>query len=292
VLRRPNDETAGPATVMPGQHAFEESGYSVVWWDPGALELGAKAPFGVRREDLIVKDVPRNVVADGRSQYDNWRLAREDARAMGAIPSLVVQTAREWAEAEAGPDATPDLTRTGLPVEPADIAVVNVSSTMSAEPDFDVDRPDVSRPGGASFGVLVHGLLAQAPFGATRDVLAGIAAIDARLLGVPDDIVEAALTLVERVLSHDLLRRAATAESRGVCRRETPVSYVLASGTLVEGVVDLAFEEGGAWIVVDYKTDRELAVAGEDRYRRQIALYASAIAQATGQQASGVLARV
>jgi ATP-dependent exoDNAse (exonuclease V) beta subunit len=44
--------------------------------------------------------------------------------------------------------------------------------------------------------------------------------------------------------------------------------------------------------VVDYKTDREIAVSGEDRYRRQVALYASAIAQATGAAAQGVLVRV
>ena len=30
-------------------------------------------------------------------------------------------------------------------------------------------------------------------------------------------------------------------------------------GTLVEGIVDLAFEEAGEWTVVDYKTDREIA---------------------------------
>ena len=50
--------------------------------------------------------------------------------------------------------------------------------------------------------------------------------------------------------------------------------------------------KAGQWIVVDYKTDRELAQSGEDRYRRQVALYASAIAQATGQPAQGVLMRV
>ena len=60
---------------------------------------------------------------------------------------------------------------------------------------------------------------------------------------------------------------------------------------LVEGIVDLAFEEHGAWTVVDYKTDRELAAAGEDRYRRQVALYASAIAQATGAPCGGCPAR-
>jgi ATP-dependent helicase/nuclease subunit A len=66
----------------------------------------------------------------------------------------------------------------------------------------------------------------------------------------------------------------------------------MADGALIEGVVDLAFEEAGEWIVVDYKTDREVAQSGEDRYRRQVAFYASAIAQATGQPAHGILMRV
>jgi len=86
--------------------------------------------------------------------------------------------------------------------------------------------------------------------------------------------------------------RARTAEARGACRRETAVTYTLPDATLVEGVVDLAFEEQGVWTVVDYKTDRELAAKGEDRYRRQVALYASAIAQATGRPASAVLIRL
>src|SRR4029077_7088714 len=97
VLPRPNDETAGTATVAPGAHAFTAAGgYSVVWWDPSALSLGAKASFGVRREDLIVKDVPRNVVADGRGRYDQWRLARIDARDAGGAPAVVVDTGGGW----------------------------------------------------------------------------------------------------------------------------------------------------------------------------------------------------
>ena len=34
VLQRPNEETAAPATVVPGAHRFADGGYSVVWWDP------------------------------------------------------------------------------------------------------------------------------------------------------------------------------------------------------------------------------------------------------------------
>jgi len=54
----------------------------------------------------------------------------------------------------------------------------------------------------------------------------------------------------------------------------------------------LAFEENGTWTVVDYKTDREIEARGEGRYRRQVALYASAIARATGRPVSGVLVRI
>ena len=57
----------------------------------------------------------------------------------------------------------------------------------------------------------------------------------------------------------------------------------------MEGVVDLAFEERGEWTVVDYKTDREIAADGEERYKRQVAFYARAIAEATGQAGAWVL---
>ena len=59
----------------------------------------------------------------------------------------------------------------------------------------------------------------------------------------------------------------------------------LPDGMIVEGIVDLAFEEHGTWIVVDYKTDREFAAGGEERYRRQVALYAAAIPLAFVHQA-------
>ena len=108
---------------------------------------------------------------------------------------------------------------------------------------------------------------------------------------MPEENAAAVLT-VERVLAHRVLVRARAAEARGACRRETPVTIVDGDGTLVEGVVDLAFEEDGVWTVVDYKTDRELRTIGEAQYRRQVGLYASAIAQATGQRATGVIIRL
>jgi ATP-dependent helicase/nuclease subunit A len=270
VLQRPNDETAGPGTVCPGSHGFADAGYSVVWWDPSTLVLGAKPPFGVRRGELIVKDVPSRVVADGRSRYDQWHLARDDARVAGAVPSIVIETVREWMAKKERPPA--------MTVEPRAVRIVNVDG-----------RDGSQRPRGAGFGSLVHAVLAGAPFDASRQAIENVCEIEARMLGMSGDEAVAAAAVAERVLAHDLLARARAADALGRCRRETPVTATLPDGTLVEGVVDLAFEEGGRWMVVDYKTDREIAALGEDQYRLQVALYASAIAQATGAPCDGVL---
>jgi ATP-dependent exoDNAse (exonuclease V) beta subunit len=89
-------------------------------------------------------------------------------------------------------------------------------------------------------------------------------------------------------LAHPLLRRAAAATE---CRRETAVLLRLDDGTVVEGVVDAAFADAEGWTVVDWKTDVELGTRVAD-YRRQVALYVRAIAQATGRPARGVLLRV
>jgi hypothetical protein len=302
VLERPQNEAAGPATVCPGQHIFHEvqgsglrvpgSGepgtstaepgtghYSVVWWDPGALDLDRKPSFGVRRGELIVKDVPRDVVAEGRTQYDRWHLARADARDSGAVPTILSETVRAWSAAD-GSEWPAEW------IQPADVHLVKVRGAD----DEEVAR--AKRPGGIAFGVLVHALLAQAPFDASRATLEAIARIEARLLALDDEDASAAASIVERVLAHDLLARARAADARGACRRETPVTCTLPDGRLLEGVVDLAFEEAQRWTVVDYKTDREIAAAGEDRYRRQVAFYGSAIARATGRPASAVLVRI
>jgi ATP-dependent exoDNAse (exonuclease V) beta subunit len=274
VLERPQDEMAGPSTVSPGLHRLPE-GYPVVWWDPGALALDAKASSGLRRDDLIVKDVPRHVIADGRTQYDTWRLARADARTAGAAESVLLATVREW---------TGDATRLNPPgADPSAVAIVHLSDRSTG---------DEERLGGAAFGILVHALLARTSFEASREDLEALAAVQARLLGLSEPESAQAALVVERALRHDIVRRARLANARGACRRETPVTWTLPGGTTIEGIVDLAFEEAGRWTVVDFKTDREIDAVGEERYRRQVAIYAAAISSATGAPADGLLVRL
>ena len=151
-------------------------------------------------------------------------------------------------------------------------------------------RPPGLRPHGVRFGTLVHGVLATVDLAADRDAVAAAAALQGRLLGATAEEVDAAADAVAHALAHPLLRRAAAA---AVCRRETrggdPRST---TASLVEGVVDAAFADDDGWTVIDFKTDVELGARLARSIARQVALYARAIARATGRPARAVLLRV
>ena len=87
--------------------------------------------------------------------------------------------------------------------------------------------------------------------------------------------------LVQNALASPVLARAQTVTE---CFAEVP--FILHYGDrLLEGAIDLAFLENGAWVIVDFKTD---AVAGAEAavraavYRPQLCLYALALEQLTG----------
>ena len=293
VVRRPDEATATPTTVCPGRHAMSgpDGPFDVIWWDPHALELGVEPGMGLKRESLIAKDVPEPVIAEGIREYDAWRSHREQAIARGAAASIAVRRATEWA---ASSDVLDPMSGRLEPAGQRGLFDEPISVPASA-PQDDVEVVDArgrEALGGPRFGELVHALLASTPLNADRTQLDALAEVHGRVLAAPPEEVGAAAAVVERLLNHPLLRRARAADARSACRRETPATIVMPDGVLVEGIVDLAFEEDGRWVVVDYKTDRELEGIGEERYRRQVALYASAIARATGQPASAVLIRV
>jgi ATP-dependent exoDNAse (exonuclease V) beta subunit len=70
-----------------------------------------------------------------------------------------------------------------------------------------------------------------------------------------------------------------------------PIAWCDTNGLLIEGVVDLAFEQAEGWMVIDFKTDEEFR-GNEPAYRRQVGMYASAIQAANGAEVSAVLMRV
>jgi ATP-dependent helicase/nuclease subunit A len=284
VLHRPDGDPASPKTVAPGTFVFpgvpgpaesaKPSAYAVTWWDPRALSLGAVSGFGLRRDDLIVKDGDMFAVEDRLADYETWRDGRAAVIAAGAVPSLRVQTATAWA-AEAASLGTDE----GVAARGFDAGSIEVVQIPGAE----------KRPRGPRFGTLVHAVLATVPLDAADEAIARTAETQARIIGeVTTDEIRAAGLVVSAVLRHDLIARARASAS---VTRETPVSWVQTDGMLIEGVLDLAFQEEKGTVVVDFKTDHELS-AGETRYRAQLLQYVSAVSRATGRPASGVLFRV
>jgi ATP-dependent exoDNAse (exonuclease V) beta subunit len=116
------------------------------------------------------------------------------------------------------------------------------------------------------------------------------AGLQARILGATPEETAAAGEVAAAVLAHPLLARARAAFARGRCRRETPVSGVGPDGNLLEGILDLAFEDEQGWTIVDFKTTAQTAGVVE-RYRRQVAMYAWLVRRATGRDVRAVLLR-
>jgi ATP-dependent exoDNAse (exonuclease V) beta subunit len=151
----------------------------------------------------------------------------------------------------------------------------------------EVEEREPGRPGGRRFGTLVHAVLAEIELQAGPDAIALAAAAQGRLAGATQAEIAAAARAVEAALSHPLLRRAAKSVD---CRREEPLVHRLDDGTLIEGVVDLAFRDAGGWTVVDFKTDAR--PGDHDHYAAQLRLYCAAIEQATGAPARAALLAV
>ena len=82
--------------------------------------------------------------------------------------------------------------------------------------------------------------------------------------------------------SHNLRREFAFQMELGREDLETVIPNIGEHLVTVQGIADMIFEEGGAWVLADFKTDRVDADVLCDRYRRQLALYAKMIAGSTG----------
>ena len=297
VLTRPDGDPARPMTVSPGSYRFgpaddqdppsaspepqtpNPESYSVVWWDPHVLALDADSGYGLRRDDLISKDGDPAKVAARLAAYQKWRADRDEATAKARVPSVRVRTVTSIAGDRA-------LDRLPLDRPPAIPEIEVIDFSRSTE-----------RPFGPRFGSLVHATLATVPLDANETVVAAVAAAQGRIIPTAgqgpyaDEEVYAAVEVVTSLLKDPLFDRVRQAERAGHCDRELPIIWKAPDGTLIEGTIDLAFEDLTGLTVIDFKTDRELAT-DLDRYRRQLTVYCQALGTLRGTTARGILARV
>jgi len=260
--------------VRPGLHAPENGGAPVVWWDPAILTLEVEELAPLRHQRLLEAD-PDGVAAQAsEQQYAAWKAEGAARRASAARPSLSVETVTALARK-----------KTAL----ADESTVEGPTGAEAPVEIErLPRGEVTRPGGRRFGALVHAILGSIDLDASPDAIQEAASLQGRLVAATEEEKRAAEATVGIVLAHSILRRAAAAAHNGGLRRETPIILRLDDGCLVEGAVDLAFNEAAGWTVVDFKTDREFQESS-DRYVQQVRVYARAVAAATGSPTRGVL---
>jgi ATP-dependent helicase/nuclease subunit A len=269
VKRRPPGVSATARTVRPGLFLFDrplskgptKELYGVVWWDPDKLELGVRPRYALRQEELLV-EIDNDAAKQNLAAFGSWEQQKKAAIESASSPMLRVQTITQEVARGSDTQAFGEVSIVELPRE-------------------------LARPKGKRFGSLVHAVLASVPLHATYALIEQIVGLQARILQASPDEIISAISVVEGALKHDLLARASKCYRSGRCRRETPIT-LFEDNVLLEGVVDLAFEESGTWTVVDFKTDEELEMQ-LDKYRRQVGLYARAITLATGKPAKAVL---
>ncbi|MEK6321440.1 MAG: UvrD-helicase domain-containing protein [Acidobacteriota bacterium] len=304
VAVRPSNGLRKQGSVTPGLHKLEAGEHTVVWWDPSVLELNRQDEIGARLNKLLAADEQSERSERGIRDHADWQENRARIREQAGAPSLRVVTATEHAkgkEQRAESKEQRAATMSRKPEQaPGTVGQLDLFAAAPPPPrsTFEVAVEsvgiDFSRPHGKRFGILVHAMLSVVDLNADEKRVKAVAVLQGRLLGATQEEITAATDTVTRALAHPLMRRAAAASLAGRCRRETPIALRLEDGVLVEGIVDLAFVEEsdpGTWIVVDFKTDFEIAGRLEE-YRQQVALYSIAISRSTRLAVRGVVLRL
>ena len=241
-------------SVQPGLHAPQQGMHEVVWWDPKTLKLAPAANLGLRQEEILKGDSKDE--SPSLIQYREWRAQRESANAAGQRQQFDVFTATEALEA------------------PTDFSAAITYHAISKA---------AGRSAGPRFGTLVHIILRDVALDATE--LEQLAKVHGRVLGATDQEIQHAAEAVAAALKHPLLERARQSK---ICKRELPILFKLEPDRILEGVIDLAFEENGTWRVVDFKTDAEIA-PNRKQYENQIRWYCFALARLNSASVEGHL---
>ena len=261
--------------MSPGLHQPRAGEHKVVWWDPSVLRPLNPGHTRSRLTEFLKEDEDKVRSEEGVRVHHEWQQQRATVREVAGKPRWAVVTATSQAS-EIVRDAA-SMTAVGVPALP--------------QVQVEAIEIDFARPHGKRFGTLVHSVLSVVSLSADTGGVSEVASVQGRIFGATDEEVTASTETVTRVLRHPLMQRAAAAVARGFVRREVPIAMALADGVLVEGVIDLAFQEEDAWTVIDYKTDFEIKGRLEE-YKNQLGLYALAVARSTGQGVKAVLLRL
>ena len=169
---------------------------------------------------------------------------------------------------------------------PSSVAATALAQVVKDEAEIP-EEPWRRGRAGTNVGRAVHAVLQSVDL-ATGQGLEDTARAQAAAEGVPQREAEIA-RLARVALESNTVKRAVASGRRW---REVPVG-ALVGETVLEGFIDLLFEEEGALVVVDYKTDsletEEETAARSAHYRIQTGAYVLALQEATGRSVKEVI---
>ena len=256
-----DDPSAGSRIPDPGE-------YQVVWWDPHALELGSPQVGGLRRDDLIAKDGDLAGVERRMGEYRAWQSDRAAAVSQARAATIVAHTATELARGRGSSSGSGiridviDVPRHGRSAVRAAIRIVGACDALPPSRSTRIPRPCCTT-----------------------------ARTHARVLLADERRGERGGRRGEPGVGQPLFDEVRQAQASGACLRECPVLWRLPDGTLLEGTVDVVYEQGGGLTILDFKTDREPSEL-KDQYERQLRLYCQAFAALRRKPVRGVLVRI
>jgi ATP-dependent helicase/nuclease subunit A len=223
--------------VKSGLHAPRLGGHQVLWFNPALLELNKEIADGIANKEILQGDPGPGLVL-----YNAWKSRRATILQNGTKPSFQIVVATDAASGQG----------VKIPVEIISIALGG------------------SRTRGRRFGSLVHSIIMDADFDSDPVALQRLAVAHASRLSSPEEEIESAVGVVASILEHAILKAAAGA---AVAHREYPFLFRDEHGVIVEGNIDLVYQQNDEWIIVDFKT----GPADRKEYRRQVELYGQAL---------------
>jgi ATP-dependent exoDNAse (exonuclease V) beta subunit len=301
------DARAVEARLGPAERAFETPGYSDLADRERSLEAQEAVRLmyvaATRARDHLVLCVHRTIkdtqsaaarIAGFLDGYDHlWSPVPISTPAR--VPPPAPPPPLSVADQEALDADTPESREAWLAERARVLAEMSRPAAVAATTLARVDKESQDLPdepwrrgrGGAPLGRAVHAVLQTVDL-ATGAGVGDVARAQATAEGIPQRAQEIA-DLCRGALGAAVVRRAVAS---GRWWREVPVGAPIGD-TVLEGFIDLLFEEEDGLVIVDYKTDAlekdEEMDAAMARYRLQGAAYALALQQASGKPVKEVL---
>lgn len=259
VLERPvRFDGRSEKSVRPGLHRSEEGSHRVLWWDPATLNLDLEPDFGLRQQELLAAPEDPEEEECSLKDYQDWKASQAEIRQTGGCPERVI-----FRPSEADQDP---------PGDPIPLTIEEASQGGMGS-------------GGRRYGTLVHTVLRDVDWSASPEAIEQLARFHGRSMQAPGKEIKSAARAVQAALHHPRLARLRTVEQ---IRREFPISVRLEDDRLLEGALDLLYQEAGHWHVIDFKTDREIK-RRKTLYERQLRWYVLAVSILMESPASGHL---